>query len=89
MNCFKFDQNCKNLSRRDPSSLIKPKSKHLKNVSTTDLEKQKSNDDFELNKASSKANRHLFLIRHGNYEINEKEHEKRVLTQLGNYFVRI
>ena len=43
----------------------------------------KTTDDFEVGKYSSKASRHLFLIRHGQYEINVKEANQMILTQLG------
>ncbi len=73
-------------SRREPVSLIKPTrsfsslTKVENNPPTND---EKSKDDFELNKKSSKATRHLYLIRHGQYQIKENEPEMRVLTQLG------
>ena len=44
----------------------------------------KALDDFEVGKHSSKASRHLFLIRHGQYEINAKEADLMILTPLGN-----
>lgn len=78
-----------NWDKREPSSLIKPKKHHslanIKEKSTTEQNAGlKSQDDLELiKKHTPKANRHLFLIRHGQYEIKEKESEKKVLTQLG------
>jgi hypothetical protein len=44
----------------------------------------KTVDDSEVGKHSTKASRHLFLIRHGQYEINAKEADLMVLTSLGN-----
>ncbi len=43
----------------------------------------KAKDDFEIGKYSSKATRHIFLIRHGQYEIKANEPDLRVLTKLG------
>ena len=78
-----------NWDKREPSSLIKPKKHHsLSNVTEKPETKNgglKTQDDLELvKKHTSKATRHLFLIRHGQYEIKEKESEKKILTQLGN-----
>lgn len=75
---------------RDPSSLIKPKNRHfsVQNLGESNKEnnnnEKKSTDDFEINKNSSKASRHLFLIRHGQYEVGAKEANQMVLTQLGH-----
>lgn len=74
-----------NWDRRDPSSLVKPSrsASTLTKVENTKPQDEKAKDDFELNKKSSKATRHLYLIRHGQYEIKANEPEMRVLTQLG------
>lgn len=76
-----------NWDRRDPSSLIKPLSRSCSNMSHTENQANdgKAKDDFELNKHTSKATRHLFLIRHGQYEIKANEPEMRVLTKLGKF----
>lgn len=77
-----------NWDRRAPASLIKPLSRSATSL-TQNLENkatdpaQKSKDDFEINKKTTKATRHLFLIRHGQYEIKANEPELRVLTKLG------
>jgi hypothetical protein len=42
-----------------------------------------SQDDSDILKHASKARRHLFLIRHGQYQIKEKEKHLQVLTELG------
>ena len=79
-----------NWDLRDPSSLIKPKSRHfsVQNLNESNKEnlngEKKATDDFELNKHSSKASRHLFLVRHGQYEINAKDGSSQVLTPLGH-----
>lgn len=74
--------------RRDPSSLVKPSrsASTLTKVENAKPQDEKAKDDFELNKKSSKATRHLYLIRHGQYEIKANEPEMRVLTQLGISF---
>ena len=68
------------------------KTKHRSSLNAIKKEEQtgqegnqaKTTDDFEVGKHSSKASRHLFLIRHGQYEINAKEADLMVLTPLGN-----
>lgn len=76
-----------NWDRRSPESLEKPKRRSsdakLSENSQQNVGKKKTNDDFEVGKESSKASRHLFLIRHGQYEINAKESELKILTALG------
>lgn len=75
-----------NWDKRAPSSLTKPLSRSLSTLNSNNETKasgEKSKDDFELNKHSSKATRHLFLIRHGQYEIKANEPDLRVLTKLG------
>lgn len=76
--------------RRDAASLVNPKNKHIKKIPSDSqvsniVQNDQSKNDSELNKHSSKATRHLFLIRHGQYEINNNESEKKVLTMLGKY----
>ena len=91
-----------NWDHRDPASLMKPKSRHFSsqsNNSEANKENQPNNvlnksvDDSEINKHSSKATRHLFLIRHGQYEVKAKEAHQMILTQLGKriffYFTNI
>ena len=79
-----------NWDKRDPKSLIHPKSRHASNLAHEQQAvangEKKSVDDFEINKHSSKATRHLFLIRHGQYEIKASHPDQRVLTQLGIFF---
>jgi len=76
-----------NWDHRDPSALTKPKSR---NFSSNQLQESNENtvkktlDDSEINKHSTKATRHLFLIRHGQYEVNAREADKMILTELGN-----
>lgn len=61
--------------RRDPRSLIKP----MKFISP-----EKENEYNEkLNKARSKAFRHIILIRHGQYNLLGKTDKERTLTPLG------
>lgn len=51
----------------------------------------KPEDDNRYNetieKAKSKAVRHLFLIRHGQYHVDGATDKERVLTELGEIFV--
>lgn len=80
-----------NWDKREPNSLIKPsKRRSMSDLFTSSSTKPKedasstSQDDSELiKKHSSRATRHLFLIRHGQYELKEKDSEKKILTQLG------
>ena len=74
-----------NWDKRDPKSLINPKSRHASTLTDQTIVngERKSVDDFEINKHSSKATRHIFLIRHGQYEIKASHPDQRVLTQLG------
>ena len=75
--------------RRDSTSLINPKklkSKDDLSLINTDNKEDKTDkvsDDSNVNKNSKKASRHIFLIRHGKYEIHERDSEKQVLTMLG------
>jgi serine/threonine-protein phosphatase PGAM5 len=83
-----------NWDRRDPISSVKRHRHHSSSLNqNSDLNKvnnnennvnqNKSVDDFELNKQTSKATRHLFLIRHGQYEIKAPIAEQMILTALG------
>lgn len=76
-----------NWDRRNPESITKPRRRssetNLVQKSDQNVNEKKINDDFEVVKNSSKASRHLFLIRHGQYEINAKEKELMILTALG------
>jgi serine/threonine-protein phosphatase PGAM5 len=78
-----------NWDRRDPASLMKPKHRHFSSQNSEANKENQPNDanktvdDFEVNKHSSKATRHLFLIRHGQYEVKANEAHKMILTQLG------
>jgi hypothetical protein len=75
--------------RRDPSFLAKSnveltKSKTEANLTSNVADKNaKSQDDMEVGKKSTKARRHIFLIRHGQYQITNREKDKQVLTSLG------
>ena len=76
----------KYLYRQQPQSQSLPQldlNNNNKPAENSDKPK-KTTDDFDLNKHTSKATRHLFLIRHGQYEIREKDSSKHVLTPLGN-----
>lgn len=61
-----------NWDKREPSALIKPR-----------IEKNSKEYEELLEKNSSKATRHLLLIRHGQYKLKETEADKKVLTDLG------
>ena len=39
--------------------------------------------DQEVEKKTTKARRHLILIRHGQYHVHAKEHDQKTLTALG------
>ncbi|CAF0717282.1 unnamed protein product [Brachionus calyciflorus] len=76
-----------NWDRRHPESLTKPNRRSSVGQNLVDQKNEnsekKTTDDFEIGKKSSKASRHLFLIRHGQYEINAKDKDLMVLTPLG------
>lgn len=73
-----------NWDKREPNYLIKPKSKSLKARLHEEKVQPPPVDDLDLiKKHSSRATRHLFLIRHGQYELKEKDSEKKILTLLG------
>lgn len=88
-----------NWDRRDPISIVKHHknrthsaelkdfAKQLQQAKESDQQQQqvptKTVDDFDINKHSSKARRHLFLIRHGQYNMKTKEANEMILTELG------
>ncbi|XP_064621018.1 serine/threonine-protein phosphatase PGAM5, mitochondrial-like isoform X2 [Lineus longissimus] len=65
-----------NWDRREPSSRIKPLKENA-----SDAEKEEH--QAKLLKLTPKANRHLILIRHGQYNLNGEEDIDRTLTALG------
>lgn len=86
-----------NWDKRDPKYLLKPKSKThseyekekqtntitLSQVSTTSTGCQSEFHDPEISKKTPKARRHLILVRHGQYETQQREADKKILTLLG------
>lgn len=64
-------------SRRQPKSLVKP-------VDSNKPEHQ-NNYDKKIESQKSCATRHIFLIRHGQYNISGETDEDRKLTELGMY----
>lgn len=62
-------------SRRDPKSLVKP----------IDLNDSKLQNEYnqKVEGKKSRAARHIFLIRHGQYNLNGETDEERKLTELG------
>ena len=67
------------LIRREPANLIKPPKKKANNPADVTEE--------NLQKHTAKANRHLLLVRHGQYFIKEPEEDKKTLTELGKKYV--
>ncbi|XP_045490549.1 serine/threonine-protein phosphatase Pgam5, mitochondrial isoform X3 [Pieris rapae] len=65
----------KNWDHREPESIVKP----AKNGKAED--DNRYNEQIE--KAKSKAVRHLFLIRHGQYHVDGNTDKERILTELG------
>ncbi|XP_045523193.1 serine/threonine-protein phosphatase Pgam5, mitochondrial isoform X1 [Pieris brassicae] len=65
----------KNWDHREPESIVKP----AKNGKIED--DNRYNEQIE--KAKSKAVRHLFLIRHGQYNVDGNTDKDRILTELG------
>lgn len=64
---------------REPESIVKP----VKRSANDPAEDNRYNEKLE--KAKSKAVRHLFLIRHGQYNIDGLKDEDRTLTDLGKH----
>lgn len=69
---------CDSFLRRDPLALINGKKKKDKEITSEEL-----NTEVENNKP--KATRHIFLIRHSQYNLNGSVDKERVLTPLGMY----
>ncbi|KAK6315809.1 hypothetical protein J4Q44_G00133330 [Coregonus suidteri] len=65
-----------NWDKRDPLALINGKKKKDKEITSEEL-----NTEMENNKP--KATRHIFLIRHSQYNLNGSVDKERVLTPLG------
>ncbi|XP_046964040.1 serine/threonine-protein phosphatase Pgam5, mitochondrial isoform X2 [Vanessa cardui] len=65
----------KNWDHREPESIVKPPR------SSKPEDENRYNEQIE--KSKSKAVRHLFLIRHGQYNIEGATDKERVLTELG------
>jgi len=81
-----------NWDRRDPKFLIKQKGKQVQKKSdlTCDEHAPKAEEkqedaktDQEVDKKTTKARRHLILIRHGQYHVHAKEPDQKTLTALG------
>lgn len=64
-----------NWDKREPDSLVKP----LKGRFKSDLEQENKHSD-KLDKAKAIATRHLILVRHGQYNLEGKTDEERMLT---------
>ena len=91
LSSFFYSKYLTSIKRRDPASLVKTKhSASVANVKKEegqdDKQQLKTVDDFEVGRSKSRASRHLFLIRHGQYEIKAKEADLMVLTPLGIFF---
>lgn len=63
---------------RHPKSIVKPSK-------GTPEDDNRFNTEMEKNKST--AIRHLFLIRHGQYNLNGRTDKERVLTELGFFFI--
>lgn len=70
----KYKKDC-DVCRRDPKSLVKPAKMKDEN------DENKCNEQLEAK--TSKAVRHILLIRHGQYYTDGKTDAARVLTELG------
>ncbi|XP_044740364.1 serine/threonine-protein phosphatase Pgam5, mitochondrial isoform X2 [Chrysoperla carnea] len=66
-----------NWDHREPEALFKP----LKNATHSPEAENKINEQIEKYKA--KFTRHIFLIRHGQYNLEGKTDQERALTELG------
>ncbi|KAM3963925.1 phosphoglycerate mutase 5 isoform 2-T2 [Aphomia sociella] len=65
----------KNWDHREPESIVKPRK--------TDKPEDENRYNEQLEKSKSKAVRHLFFIRHGQYHTEGKTDKERTLTDLG------
>ncbi|XP_063833002.1 serine/threonine-protein phosphatase Pgam5, mitochondrial isoform X2 [Ostrinia nubilalis] len=65
----------KNWDHREPASLVKP--------IRSDKPEEENRYNEQLEKSKSKAVRHLFLIRHGQYNVDGVTDKERTLTELG------
>jgi len=70
-------------ARRSSSSSEKKEDIVLAEKNKAEDEGKKSKDDSEVNKKSTRASRHLLLIRHGQYKINAEKAADMWLTELG------
>lgn len=74
--------------RREPESLVKPR-KDLKGKDKgkekedEDKEKEEKDRENKLKKATPTTTRHLFFIRHGQYNLDGEGDINRYLTPLG------
>lgn len=64
-------------SRREPKSLVKP----------VDQNNPKLQNEYnqKVEEKKSRATRHIFLIRHGQYNLSGETDAERTLTELGMY----
>lgn len=69
-------------SRRDPASYVKPKNTVTDSNNNVDPGTD-SGSRSEIEKMTPHVSRHIFLIRHGHYNINGEADEERGLTELG------
>ncbi|CAG9559209.1 unnamed protein product [Danaus chrysippus] len=65
----------KNWDHREPESIVRPK--------RSDKPEDENKYNEQIEKAKSKAVRHLFLIRHGQYNTEGLTDRERILTELG------
>jgi hypothetical protein len=65
--------------RRQPKSLVKP----------VDSNKPELQDKYEkkIENQKSSATRHIFLIRHGQYNVSGETDREKKLTELGMYLI--
>lgn len=75
---FIFKRIIEIFSSREPESIVRPK--------RSDEPEEENKYNEKLEKARSKAVRHLFLIRHGQYNVQGETDKERTLTDLGNLF---
>ncbi len=68
--------------RRDPASYVKPKNTVTDSNNNVDPGTE-SGSRSEIEKMTPHVSRHIFLIRHGHYNINGEADEERGLTELG------
>jgi serine/threonine-protein phosphatase PGAM5 len=76
----------RNWDRRDPASYVKPKLQVTDSNNNVDPGADSTGPRNDIEKMTPHTSRHIFLIRHGHYNINGEADDERGLTELGKRF---